>query len=260
MSSFLYTVITISGNEKTDPLIVKKQVIKTFESLLYDSPALPYFIEFLQSVEEEHYAYCWLECEKFRLLASKYISKDATEMKNDATPSSNPSHLNETHSSNFSSLNSEKEFIIKSEKNAASQSHVQTLPDLVSNIPHNAQGTPLPSPEDLSSSISSLSVKNVQSFTKTIEPIDRNFENSSENQPVNSEIFYNTFESENSEISAESLLQLSTEICNTYLNRNSLKFISLPSFTQDELTSDVKEIYNSLLLFQGEIYKYLRDQ
>ena len=102
---FFYCISVV--DEEKDLLFVKTQIIKTLEDILKDSPALPYFLEFLQSVEAECYAFCWIECEKFRKLAETLFS---------------------------SRLDSQSRSAKK-------------LPDLVSSIPKNVPVTPLPSPE-----------------------------------------------------------------------------------------------------------------
>ncbi|XP_042890021.1 A-kinase anchor protein 10, mitochondrial-like isoform X1 [Penaeus japonicus] len=157
-----------SGDEKVDPLQIQSQFVKTVEDILNSHSTLPYFLQFLQGWGAEKYARFWLDATSFRAAAVTRIrSQDVHTTSDLATSATSDRSYIDYRDSNCTGLeNKQKQTVSEIFENYTTQScsnsrtesfgpkeGVQSrdkglvLPDLVSNIKHANDVTPLNSPD-----------------------------------------------------------------------------------------------------------------
>lgn len=157
-----------SGEKKVDPLQIQSQFVKTVEDILDSHSTLPYFLQFLQGWGAEKYARFWLDATSFRAAAVTRIRSQDVHITSDIATSttSDRSYVDFSDSNCTDQENKQKQTVSEIFENYTTQScsnsrtesfgpkeGIQSrdkglvLPDLVSNIKHANDVTPLNSPD-----------------------------------------------------------------------------------------------------------------
>lgn len=221
-----------------DPLLTKSQIIRDFEVLLKESSTFPNFIEFLQACEIDHYAECWIECDKFRALALSLLRKyKETEVKNVQNLPCTSTNLCRTPKKR-NSKNS-----LNRNQNSEEEKNIHILPDLVSNIPNNVSITPLPSPEEPNSiktneNQSSDEVTNISHDFKISEsPTSTNDLNGNLGKLPENEMNANL--SVHFDNLKERLVGFALQIYNKFLDVNCDRYIDLPESLRSYILDNI---------------------